>query len=295
MSHPQSNPGDVKLLPGGQAPATVSGAGTTKITASTAPARQLPDLPKDELEHFAGEFGLDPGDYRTRQALVAAIHERRQTIAAMERDAMLDVVRWGRKPVAMNASKEELAKEIVRIKLMRFDGLSQRGLIVLAKLRGAKISGDEPVPTLIRRLKKQEGFFKRLNRKRRAWLGNMVANMLGEEPKGDYEFLPESQSSSATVSPDTATIRDDIEEAGLIGGIASRVKKSADSYLNQKLDEIEARIDRKLDEIDRRLGEWRDKEIANRIKILKITLWVSVIVGVFSLIYSYIQVYFPHK
>ena len=282
------------MLPGGEAPATVSAAGANKITASMAPARQLPDLPKDELEHFAEEFGLDAGDYRTRQALVAAIHERRQMIAGMERDAMLDVVRWGRRPVAVNASKEDLAKEIVRVRSMRFEGLSQRGLIVLARLRGARVSGDEPVPILVRKLKKQEGFFKRINRKRRAWLGGMVANMLGEEPKGDYEFLPPSQSGS-TVAPDTATIRDDIEEAGLIGGIATRVKKSADSYLNQKLDEIEARIDRKLDEIDRRLGEWRDKEIANRIKILKITLWVSVIVGVFSLIYSYIQVYWPHK
>ena len=297
MSQPQSNPAELKLLPGGEAPATVNDRGTSAITASTQPSRQLPDLPKDELEHFAEEFGLDPGDYRTRQSLVAAIHERRQMIAGLERDAMLDVVRWGRRPVAVNLGKEELAREITRIRSMRFEGLSQRGLIVLGKLRGAKIGGDEPVPILIRKLKKREGFFKRINRKRRAWLGGMVANMLGEEPKGDYEFLPPAQPGAAPspVSQESATIRDDIEEAGLIGGIASRVKKTADSYLNQKLDEIEARIDRKLDEIDRRLGEWRDKEIANRIKILKVTLWVSVIVGVFSLIYSYIQVYFPHK
>ena len=46
-----------------------------------------------------------------------------------------------------------------------------------------------------------------------------------------------------------------------------------------------------LDEIDRRLGEWRDKEIANRIKILKITLWASVIVGIVSLIYAYVTEY----
>ena len=44
-------------------------------------------------------------------------------------------------------------------------------------------------------------------------------------------------------------------------------------------------------EIDRRLAEWRDKEIANRIRILKITLWASVIVAVVSLVYSYIKVY----
>jgi len=74
--------------------------------------------------------------------------------------------------------------------------------------------------------------------------------------------------------------------------LASRVKRTADSYLNQKLDEVEARIDRKLDEIDRRLAEWRDKEVANRLRILKITLWASVIVAALSLIYSYIKVYF---
>jgi len=37
------------------------------------------------------------------------------------------------------------------------------------------------------------------------------------------------------------------------------------------------------------LAEWRDKEIANRIRILKITLWASVIVAVVSLIYAYVM------
>ena len=37
------------------------------------------------------------------------------------------------------------------------------------------------------------------------------------------------------------------------------------------------------------------QEIANRIRILKITLWASVIVGIVSLIYSYVQAYFPGR
>ncbi|MGD0540849.1 MAG: hypothetical protein ABSB33_04950, partial [Tepidisphaeraceae bacterium] len=114
----------------------------------------------------------------------------------------------------------------------------------------------------------------------------------------DYKFLPDPNSgdgNSGTVgSAKPASIKDEIEESGLFGGISNRIKKSADQYLNQKLDEIEARIDRKLDEIDRRLAEWRDKEIANRIKILKITLWASVIVGIFSLIYAYVTEYLVH-
>jgi hypothetical protein len=131
-------------------------------------------------------------------------------------------------------------------------------------------------------------------------LGAIVSNIIGEsETPTDYQFVPPPGGVAGPAAPaqptSSATIKHEIEESGLFGGIAGRIKKSADSYVNLKLDEIEARIDRKLDEIDRRLGEWRDKEIANRIRILKITLWASLIVGAFSLIYTYVKVYFwPH-
>ena len=261
------------------------------VETATPPSRQLSELPKDELSHLAEEFGLDPTRYKSRQALVAAIHDRRQMIAAMDRNAMLDVVRWGRRPVTSSASKEQIAQEIARIRSMRFAGLSQPGLVVLARLRGIEARDDDPVPLLVRKLKKKEGIFSRLNRKRRAMLGGWIARMIGEEGPSDYQFLPGDGASGASPSgpAPSATIKEDIEESGLFGGIANRVKKTADAYLNQKLDEVEARIDRKLDEIDRRLAEWRDKEIANRIKILKITLWASVIVAVVSLIYSYVM------
>ncbi|HSZ54687.1 MAG TPA: hypothetical protein VK797_03445 [Tepidisphaeraceae bacterium] len=256
------------------------------------PSRQLSEVPRDELSHLAEEFGLDPTKFKTRQALIVAIHDRRQLIASLDRDAMLDVVRWGRRPVTSSASKEQIAQEIARIRSMRFAGLSQPGLVVLARLRGIEARDDDPVPVLVRRLRKKEGLFSRLNRKRRAFLGGVVARMIGEEGPSDYQFLP----GDGHVPPGVGTsgpapiptLREDIEESGLFGGISNRIKKTADQYLNQKLDEIEARIDRKLDEIDRRLAEWRDKEIANRIRILKITLWASVIVAIVSLIYSYI-------
>ncbi len=54
-----------------------------------------------------------------------------------------------------------------------------------------------------------------------------------------------------------------------------------------KLDEIELRIDQKLNEIDQRLAEWRDREVANRLRILKITLGFTVVVAVLSLLYNY--------
>jgi hypothetical protein len=294
MASQPINP-DVKMLPQGATPQEVS----TGIIPASTPSRQLSELPRDELEHLADEYGIDHTKHKTRQALVVAIHERRQMIASLDREAMLDVIKWGRRPVTFNATKEQIAQEIARINSMRFGGLSQRGLAVLAKMRGVAVSDNDSVPMLIRRLKRQEGLFAKLNRKRRAFLGTLVSNMIGEEPAGDYQFLPPPPSSSPAspvASAPPPTLKQEIEESGLIGGIAGRIKKSADSYVNQKLDEIEARIDRKLDEIDRRLAEWRDKEIANRIRILKITLWASVIVAAVSLIYSYVVVYFfPSK
>jgi hypothetical protein len=285
-----------RLLPDQTAPLPAPSR-PASVAETVAPPRQLSEMPRDELDHLAEEFGLDPTSFKSRQALVAAIHDRRHLIASLDRDAMLDVVRWGRRPVTSSASKEQIAREIARIRLMRFAGLSQPGLVTLAKLRGLEARDSDDVPTLVRKLKKKERLFSRLNRKRRALLGSIIAKIVGEEGPSDYQFLPGDPQSPSTSGPaPVPTLREDIEESGLFGGISNRIKKSADSYVNQKLDEIEARIDRKLDEIDRRLAEWRDKEVANRIKILKITLWASVIVAVVSLIYSYIvEVVRPHQ
>lgn len=309
------NPGGIGAVTTGSPPATVAAvlaaaapppASTAAITVSPSAPRQLADLPRDELATLAEEFGLEPRRYKTPQELVSAIHGRRQLIASLDRDAMVDVVRWGRRPVPINATNEQLAHEIWRIKSMRFDGLSERGLIALARLRGVEIAAGEPVPAMVKKLKKSEGFFARMNRKRRAVLGSIVSNMIGENDSAtEYQFLPpvEGRTAGGTTTTTTSasagsrdrSIKEEIEESGLFGGIASRVKKTADQYINQKLDEIESRIDRKLDEIDRRLAEWRDKEIANRLRILKITLWASVIVASLSLIYSYVKVNFYDK
>jgi hypothetical protein len=256
-----------------------------------APSRQLSDLPRDELATLAEDFGLDPTRFKTGQQLVIAVHERRQLIASLDRDALLDVVRWGRRPVALTAGNEQLAQQVARIRSMKFAGLSQRGLIALAKLRGVSVADTDSVPVVVKKLKKKEGLFSKLSRKRRAAIGSLIAGIVGDDsPTSEYHFLP-----SGTEAPPrpASNLKEEIEESGLVGGLTNRIKKSADSYLNQKLDEIESRIDRKLDEIDRRLAEWRDREIANRIRILKITLWASVIVGIVSLIYAYLKEYAP--
>ena len=58
--------------------------------AATTPAalRQLQDMPKDELEHLAEDLGIDHTAQRSIQHLVAAIHERRQMVEAMDREGL---------------------------------------------------------------------------------------------------------------------------------------------------------------------------------------------------------------
>src|SRR5262245_13871085 len=112
MSANPPSSGEMKMLPGDAPAAAVPQHG---ITTSTTPQRQMSEMPRQELDHLAEEFGLDPTHFPHRQDLVAAVHDRRQMIAAMDREAMLDVVRWGRRPVTVNASKEQIAQEIVRI------------------------------------------------------------------------------------------------------------------------------------------------------------------------------------
>lgn len=129
------------------------------------------------------------------------------------------------------------------------------------------------------------GFWEKMRRRKRKFIGKIVANLVGENP-------PAAADDSDPTIARPRGIRDEIIESGLWAGIANRVKRTADDYIAEKLDEIEKRIDKKLEEIDQRLSDWRDKEIANRLRIIKITLWASVIVAIISLIYAWLKVYF---
>src|SRR5258705_7454555 len=213
MSANPTDPTDVKLLPAvgetGRPPAPNPAEPTppaSAITVSPSAPRQLADLPRDELATLAEELGLEPRRFKTPQELVSAIHGRRQLIASLDRDSMLDVVRWGRRPVPINATNEQLAHEIGRIKSMRFDGLSERGLVALARLRGVEIAQSDNVPVMVKKLKKREGIFARMNRKRRAVLGSIVSNMIGESDKSaEYQFLPPVEGAASGRSGPTTT------------------------------------------------------------------------------------------
>ena len=271
------------------------------ITGTPAAATQLKDLPLAELQVIARDYGLDPGVFDTKPGLVAAILDRRTMIASLDRDALTDVMHWAGKQVNATMTRERMALDIAKVKSMKFGGLSQRGLVVLGKLRGADVRDGDDTPTVIGKLKHLEGFFAKIGRKRRHMVGKWVSRMIGdsdEEAVAAGQLPPPANREEAahahTARPDPRRkLQDEIEDVGIIAGLTSRMRRSADQYLNQKLDEIEARIDRKLDEIDRRLAEWRDKEVANRVRILKISLWATVVVGAATLVISYVRVYMP--
>lgn len=247
-------------------------------------------LPAEDLRRLAGEFGVDVEEEADRGRLVELIRARQRLIAELDRDALLDVVVWGRRPVRRSASREELVRQIVLIQRTNYDSLSTRGLAALARLRGIDVTGITGAHDFIDRLRKADGFFGRLRRKGKSAFAAWVAGALGGGSKdaegGEYEFLPEDD---AAKDPQRRSLQAAVEEHGIVGGIAQRLRGAADDYIKIKLDEIESRIDAKLDQIDKRLGEWRDREVANRLRILRITLVFTVLVAVVSLVYDYVK------
>ena len=245
------------------------------------PSLSLSELPDDELSGYAADLGLDLPVQVGRGELLRRIRERQELLIELDREAMLEVVVWARRPVRRSASKEALAKEIAQIDRTDFENLGDQGLATLARLRGLTLRDGEHRAELETRLKKAAGLGAKLRRARRRIVAGLIAKAVKTESAGQYQFLPEH-------TPDSLKKR--IEQEGVVGGIASKLRGVADDYVREKLDEIEARIDRKLDEIDQRLAEWRDREVANRLKILKITLLVSILVALVSLGYDVLTV-----
>ncbi len=241
----------------------------------------LSKLPVDELILYGRELGLRLDAKMGQGELLRLVRERQELLVELDREALLDIVIWARRPVRKSASKEALAKEIASVAKMDLEGLSGRGLVALARLHGVPAGQAEPREVIEDRLRVAEPVWQRIRRKRRKFMGSLISKMLdgsGGEESEAYRFLPEEG--------DAPSLKERIEEEGVVGGIARKIRGVADDYVRQKLDEIEERIDHKLDEIDRRLAEWRDREISNRLRIIKITLIASILVALLSYGYS---------
>lgn len=242
----------------------------------------LSELPIDELLRYGRTLGLViPDDTPPGEAL-RVVRDRQELLLELDRDAMLEVVAWLREPVRRSASREQLAAIISRHNPVRFNGLSDNGLRVLGRLSQVADADRLPREELVRRLRRVGGLMGQLQRARRRILGSVISKALSATSRREedraYHFLPEERAAGS--------LREDIEQSGLVGGVARQLKHVADDYVREKLDEIEARVDYKLDEIDRRLCEWRDREFTHRLRILKVTLLFSILVALLSLLYD---------
>lgn len=241
----------------------------------------LADLPPDQLVEYGRELGLTLADDTPPGEALRQIRQRQSLLVELDREALLDIVVWMRRPVRRSAGKEALAKEIARCDRTDFAQLSDRGLRALARLQNVPGAEGDARDDIIRGLNRRLGIWGRLRRRRRRWMGQLVTRLVEgavDEQPAAYHFLPEDGPPS---------LQSEIETQGVVGGIARKLRGAADDYVREKLDEIERRIDHKLDEIDARLAEWRDREVANRLRILRLTLIFSIVVALLCLVYDY--------
>lgn len=244
----------------------------------------LSDLPDDELLRYGCDLGLSLPDNTPRGELLRRIRARQELLLDIDRAALLDIAIWARRPVRRSAGKEELVHEIARVRVDDLAGLSRRGLEALARLRGVELEAGEADERLAGRVRDSVGVWERMRQQRRRLVTGMLGKLVGSRSRQQdqkYHFLPEAGA--------TGQLGESTEKPGIVNGIARRIKGVADEYVDAKLDEIEDRIDHKLDEIDARLAEWRDRELTNRIRIIKITLAGTILVGLLSLGYSLLK------
>lgn len=239
----------------------------------------------DELANLARDVGLHDIDAMSSDALLRRVSRRVEILRSLDVESLHDILRWGRRRVAVNASKSDMIREVITINRDDYDTLSHRGLIALSRLRGMEVGDQDHAETIVERLRDSEGFWPKFHRKRRRLIGSLLEKIVEAPTTPPPKAAVPGESAEET----KFRIRSQIEDHGVMGGIASRLRGAADSYIEAKLDEIEIRIDAKLEEIDRRMAEWRDREIANRLRILRITLAFTLLVALVSLGYKYVK------
>lgn len=235
---------------------------------------------RGQLLQAADRLGFRPEPDVDEHTLAEMILLRRQMLEDLDRDCLVELLRWADRPVVQEATALEMARELMGVRKMTFAGLSPEALRALAVIRGIDLQDDAEPRRVIRAMKDTEPIWDKLSRKRRRLVGKLLSNVIG-----DVEAARQRQSRTGR------SLKERIEEHGVVGGLADGLRGAADEYIAAKLDEIEHRIDTKLDQIDQRLAEWRDREIANRLRIIKITLVASVIVALISLAYAYFSKY----
>jgi len=261
---------------------SASGSGADEF----APYDDLGRHAHDDLVHLAEDLGLRPDDNASSDALRALIAARIEILRETPIEVLRELVVWGNRPAPTEATRMSLAREIRALRRFDYDTLSHDALVALARLRGVEVDPKDHAEKIINRLNEAGGFWGKVDRQRRKVIGRFLEKIIDGVDDDDAQ-VARAQAESAAARE--KRLRREIESHGVVGGIANRLRGAADSYIETKLDEIELRIDAKLAEIDRRLAEWRDREIANRLKILRLTLAFTLVVALLSLGYNYLK------
>jgi hypothetical protein len=255
---------------------------------ATLGAEDIKLLPVEQLRQIAAELGLSPSNPVDRQTLIESIRQQREILQQMDLAALREVVAWGKTPAPADADKETLVRQIATIRKWNYHRLSHSGLVTLARLRGISIRPGDTADRIIDALRTQGSIWGHLRRKRRAFMASLIGRVISGH-RGASASSPTDEQTDRSPARDVQSLKTEIVQHGVVRGLASTIRGVTDDYIQQKLDEIEERIDRKLDEIDQRLKEWRDREIANRLRIIKITLIASILVAVLSFGYSWVK------
>jgi hypothetical protein len=178
-----------------------------------------------------------------------------------------------------------MARRIVAVRKWNYHRLSHKALLSLALLRDLPVRQDASAAEILKALRSGESLRQRLRRKRRSLVASLIGKVMGLPAA---RVRPAANPAQPAAAP-APNLKEQIVERGVVRGLATTIRGVTDDYIRQKLDEIEQRIDRKLDEIDQRLKEWRDREIANRLRIIKITLVASIVVAILSFGYGWVQ------
>ncbi len=233
------------------------------------------------LTRQARRLGLTVRENWSDEELSKHLGARKEQIESLDWGGLMDIVSWAKHPVPTRPDKLAVAQIILAHRRGHYQGLSHRGLMALAVLRNVRFKKTDSARKVISRLRRSEGIWGYVLRKRDKWLGSMLSDLLDADP--EIQGVQQTDKSSQE-----ATLREHIEEKGLIEGLGSGLRGAADGYIHEKMEEIEARIDYKLDEIDKRLAEWRNRELTNRLRMIKITLIFSVVIALLSLLYTYV-------
>ncbi|HRX85323.1 MAG TPA: hypothetical protein P5572_09925 [Phycisphaerae bacterium] len=197
----------------------------------------------------------------------------------IDRGALHDLAAWAGVAVSGSETDAELFARVQASDPAPFEELSTRGLRLLAQLRGLPEAEHADRDEIMRALKRARGWRGAWREQRRRVVGTLLSRALPN--------VSAPGPSGAVADEDAERLRRRIQREGVVAGIAGELRGAADDYIAHKLDEIEARVDRKLAEIDAKLSAWREREIAARVRVLKLTLIVTILVAVISLGYDW--------